>query len=283
MRILSVAESPLFGVDYFSAAVGGGVERREFPISLAAAEGLPSDCEAVFVGSDMQGVVREEDAELPPRQLGTVVATTLAAYLGTFNQALPARVGVLLCGDLYTDPQLGRRGASGDVRPVWQSFADSFRWVAGVAGNHDQFGTTALEMRSFATQPKIHLLDGECQEVDGLRIAGIGGIVGDPKKEQRRKEKDFVRLLKLLTLQKPDVLLLHQGPDVPELKLAGHEAVRNALHRATIPLILCGHVHWKIPVAQLYQHIQVVNLEGRGLLLASDVLFECLLKSAYQA
>ena len=61
-------------------------------------------------------------------------------------------MGLLLCGDLYVRPALDARGGLGDVRPVWRAFARHFRWVAGVPGNHDAFGTPS-ERTAFANLP----------------------------------------------------------------------------------------------------------------------------------
>ncbi len=48
-------------------------------------------------------------------------------------------VGVLLAGDFYTNPDLKRRGSAGDLEDLWIGFDERFRWVAGVASNHDLF------------------------------------------------------------------------------------------------------------------------------------------------
>ena len=73
----------------------------------------------------------------------------------------PARTGVLLAGDLYTVPPLERRGGAGDTTPVWQAFADRFRWVAGVVGNHDDFGGRTAG--AVGDGDRAHLLDGGIQ------------------------------------------------------------------------------------------------------------------------
>jgi Icc-related predicted phosphoesterase len=175
-------------------------------------------------------------------------------------------VGVLLCGDLYVRPALDARGGLGDVKPVWRAFARHFRWVAGVPGNHDAFGTPA-ERAAFAGLPRTHLLDGVAAVLDGMRVAGLGGIIGASGKPNRRDERAFLRELRALLGGRPELLLLHQGPDVPALRLVGDLRIRQVLERADEMLVLCGHVHWKPILAELSPRVQVANLEGRGLVL----------------
>lgn len=99
----------------------------------------------------------------------------------------PSHTGVLLAGDLFSSDTADVRGASGDVRAVWSAFAARFRWVAGVAGNHDTFGTPR-EQERLLRQPNAHLLDGEVRELDGLRVGGVGLISGASEKHGRREK-----------------------------------------------------------------------------------------------
>ncbi|MBW4699378.1 MAG: metallophosphoesterase [Aphanocapsa lilacina HA4352-LM1] len=269
MRVQAVHKQPFHAIPYRAVAPSGEVRNRWFGLSHATVDRLPEGCDAVFACSDLQGIF-ERAGEEAPRLLGEAVAAELAKLAGGGYLPGAARVGVLLCGDLFVRPQLDRRGGIGDVRPVWRAFARHFRWVAGVAGNHDDFGT-AKERAAFLSEPGIYLLDGEVVDLGGLRVAGLGGIIGDPLKPQRRKEKDFVRALKKLVGARPDVMLLHQGPDAPEFKLSGHRAVREVLGRAPVPLVMSGHTHWKEPLATNFRGSQLLNLEGRGLLLQRGV------------
>ncbi|MDV7390080.1 hypothetical protein RZS08_01950, partial [Arthrospira platensis SPKY1] len=101
------------------------------------------------------------------------------------------RCGALLAGDLYAAPGADKMGATGDVRPVWRAFARHLRWVAGVAGNHDLFGDRGAQA-GLAREPGLHLLDGDAVTLDGLRIAGVGGICGRPGKPNRRPPEAFL-------------------------------------------------------------------------------------------
>lgn len=56
------------------------------------------------------------------------------------------------------------------------------------------------------------VLDGQVVEFDGLKIAGISGIVGNPKRPGRRHESDFLNVLDKLLKQEPHLVVLHESP-----------------------------------------------------------------------
>ncbi|KFE67217.1 hypothetical protein DB31_8570 [Hyalangium minutum] len=130
------------------------------------------------------------------------------------------------------------RGASGDVRSVWNAFASQFRWVAGVAGNHDTFGTSR-ERERFLQQPGLYLMDGEVHEVDGLRLGGVSGIIGRTDKPGRRAEADQLKRIQGVLRQEPEVLVLHEGPDFPPGDLRDNSAIREAVEAREELLVVC--------------------------------------------
>ena len=176
----------------------------------------------------------------------------------------PGQVGVLLAGDFYTVPGLDKRGGTGDVRSVWQAFADAFDWVAGVAGNHDLFGETA-------TRPNFahptYFLDGDCVEVAGLSVAGLSGIPGNPRRPWRRPEDDFIELVEELAFQAPDILIVHEGPEAPESGCRGSGRMRQTIEQFEPMLVVRGHSHWRRPLAELSNAAQVLNVDARVVIL----------------
>jgi hypothetical protein len=90
------------------------------------------------VVSDLQGIARGE-------LLGIAVAAELAPLTSEHT-------GVIIAGDMFSVAAADKRGGFGDVAPVWHAFADRFRWVAGVSGNHD-------DVRA-VRRPNAHVLDG---------------------------------------------------------------------------------------------------------------------------
>ena len=78
---------------------------------------LPSPIDALVVASDLQGRETELSSEDGPRRLlGEVVAEDLAVLSELGKLPSIDRMGVILCGDLFSRPALDRRGGSGDCR-----------------------------------------------------------------------------------------------------------------------------------------------------------------------
>jgi Icc-related predicted phosphoesterase len=173
--------------------------------------------------------------------------------------------GVFLAGDLYTVPALDRRGGSGDVRAVWEAFGDEFSWVIGVAGNHDTFGTDPNAAPRFPRH--LHYLDNERVNIAGLKIAGLGGIIGNPRRPRRRSDEQYTDCLESLLTHRTDILITHDGPNDPIGGHRGSPRIREVVERLRPSLIVRGHAHWKQPLVQLSGGVQVLNVDARVVVL----------------
>ena len=257
-NILSIVSNPLHSIPYRNARPGGGQELNHLPVLEAEVDVLPEGLEAVLATADLQA------REVVPgrRLLGEVLAAECVALAEIGRLPPPDRVGVLLAGDFYTDATAMVRGSSGDVRSVWETMSYDFGWVAGVPGNHDELGD--LNQR---TAGNLHVLDNKEIRLGGLRIAGLGGIVGNPQRPHRRSEDDYCRDIHRLITIEPDVLVLHESPGVPEQRLRGSAVVRESIAFATKTLIVCGHSHWRVPFVDLPGGPQVLNVDSRCVVL----------------
>lgn len=262
MRIVEIDAEPFHTLCYSDAAPRGGTQTRELPLLRARATGLPRQLDALLVTSDLQGRAPLPSAGGASHLLGEALAEEYAALAELDLVPDPGLTGVLLAGDLYAAPGADKMGATGDVREVWRAFAARFRWVAGVAGNHDLFGG-AQDQARFAREPGIHLLDGRCAALDDLRIGGVGGICGNKGKPNRRPPEDFVAAIHQVCASRPRVVLLHEGPTGGE-RQPGNAALREAL-AGKGTLVICGHVHWSMPLAELPGGGQVLSADGRAL------------------
>ncbi|WP_342378827.1 metallophosphoesterase [Myxococcus stipitatus] len=266
MRILTLDESPSQRWPYLEAAPRGGTRTAWFPLLRGTVDVLPDDVAALLVLSDLQGVAPHRVFDGEMTLLGEMLADEVA-LLGELGELPPpGSVGVVLAGDLYSAPGANVRGASGDVRSVWQSFARYFRWVVGVAGNHDSFGGPREQTR-FQQRPGIHLLDGEVVELEGLRFGGVGSIIGNSDKPGRREEAAQLGLLRDTLRARPELLVLHQGPNVEGTDLRGSPLIRECVQKCTGLLVICGHAHWESPLATLTSGVQVLNVDSRAVLL----------------
>lgn len=233
-------------------------------------DSLPCGVAALFACSDLQGLGMPGGNGQAPQLLGEVLAQDLS-LLADLNEVPPAgQIGVLLLGDFYATPTPTERGQSGNVQSVWHAFAERFRWVVGVAGNHDVFAD-GLGQQADHTSGKQCLLDGNVITLDDLRIAGVSGIIGDPKKGRlwRRSEADFLWALGSVLKAGPDLLLLHQSPQLDQPNLLGHPAITPFLRTHPNLLTLCGHGHWPFPLVTLPIGGQILNVDARGVLLST--------------
>ncbi|AFZ14473.1 hypothetical protein Cri9333_3658 [Crinalium epipsammum PCC 9333] len=261
MRIVKIPDSPIHEIRYLVAATTKTrVVEKILPIFVAKVDALPEGLNALIATSDLQGIEPQQRC-----LLGHTVADELESLAALGKIPSPETIGVLLAGDLYA--QTDTRGGEGDVRSVWKAFNRRFRFCAGVAGNHDLFGASLEDMKAFTSIRGIHYFDGNIMTIDGLRISGISGIIGKQSKPFRRREKDYKRTLSNIVKQKPDILILHEAPTVPDAKLAGNELIRSELSTASDLLVICGHVHWKIPIVSLHSSVQVLNVENRVFIL----------------
>lgn len=111
----------------------------------------------------------------------------------------------------------------------------------------------------------MHLLDGQVVEQGGLRIGGVGGIVGDPARPERRPLEDFLDAVLAVLAEGPHVLVLHEGPPGLGRRQPGLQDLEALVAEAGV-LTVCGHRHWPTPLAQL-EGGQVLNVDARAVLL----------------
>lgn len=268
LRIVSLDGQPVDQLPVTSAQPGGkGAAHVWLPVYAGQIAGLPKGIDGMIIASDLQGTSGHMAmGEASDKQIGAELAEWLPVLLeATFPALQMERVLVLLCGDLYGDP--AKRGSSGDPLPVWTAFRRSFQTVIGVAGNHDLFTPEGVEL--LKNTPGIDCYDiPKIAEHRGIKAAGLGGVIGRADKPNRMPEADYLGALHRLLRSGPELLMLHQGPDVPSRQLPGEPGIRQVLERMPPLLVACGHVHWEQPLAELDNGTQVINADGRVYILA---------------
>lgn len=261
VQITSISEYPIHQISYITAAPGNkGVVEQVLPVLLAEVDFLPPGLDAIIATSDLQGIDAKEG-----RLLGHLVAEELEILASHGKIPSRRKTGIILAGDLYA--QLDKRGGIGDVREVWEAFNSCFSWVAGVAGNHDSFGNTSEDIKAFKDKRGINYLDGNIVDIDGVRIAGISGIIGNKNKPFRRPDKAFRKVMRELINKFPDILILHESPNDLDAKLLGNESIRAELEGVSNLLVICGHCYWKTPIIHLPKQVQVLNVDSRVVVL----------------
>ncbi len=236
------------------------VLHKSLPIFCAEYETENTDIDLLVVASDLQGIAEEKGEHY-------LLGEKLPSFLKTLIEIeFPdcKKIGVLLCGDLYTS--LKKRGASGDVRNVWIEFNNYFDWVAGVAGNHDTFGDES-EKERFKKHKNIHLLCKKIIELDGLKIGGISGIIGRADKTNRVDESEFLSSLTSLSKQELDFTLIHETPDFPKFNEIGNSKIREHIEKLSAMRICCGHCFWDISLVDFANKTQVLNVDSKVVLM----------------
>lgn len=264
MKITEFQTNPVATFRFLNSGRGPGQYYEDrLPVHHGRVDRLPEGISALVVTSDLQGRELFQDANSgPPRLLGEVVPQWLA------SEVLPSlgindcdSVAALLAGDFYTVPALDKRGGTGDVTSVWHAFRDQFTWVAGVPGNHDLFSAAGNAKPQFSAP--LHFIDGDVVEIQGLRIGGIGGIIGNPSRPQRRSETDYLDTLNRVLNQSPDVLLMHEGPNGVLSSQRGMPQLHSVLEMHSPRLIIRGHAHWDEPFAECLHGSQILNVDAR--------------------
>lgn len=257
LRITHIEPEPFYTLPHRTSGPKGSTIRDRLPFYRAHATGLPNHVKSIVVTSDLQG----REAGRKNRLLGASVADALREL--SRQNVIPAPDAVFLCGDLFDYPDCRKRGGTGPVDEVFRSFSTMTKKVVGVLGNHDQIE------RPDALPENTAILDGGIIEViRGLKVGGVSGIVGNPNRNQRRFDDDFVAALESVTDQSPDLLLLHQGPTDPERdNRRGDPGVALSLSTGFQGLTVFGHTRWDWPWLIPLGDGQALNVDGRVLVI----------------
>jgi len=258
LRITRVEQSPFHTLSHRTSGSKGEPRRNRLPFYRAYATGLPPGMEAMVLTADLQG--RENGGK--NRLLGESVAETLSAL--SEQGIIPPLGAVVLCGDLFDYPDCHKRGGTGPVDEVFHAFSRITPRVIGVLGNHDELSNPE------ALPGNVRVLDGQVAHLSGLLVGGVGGIVGNPQRHQRRTEDDFLAAMESVTDKKPDLLLLHQGPDAPNNGQRGDTSIALSLVTGFAGLTVFGHTQWYWPWLVPMGAGQVLNVDARVVVVLKD-------------
>lgn len=266
MRIESINPTPIAHIDSYTAGRGGrSIEHRRLPILRGTISGLPKGLAGMVATSDLQGY-DSKHIPVADRQLsGFCMANALQRLADAGDIPALDTMGLCLPGDYYAIATLDRRGGLGNVEHVWRAFARHFRWVVGVAGNHDSFADTGSFSGIFDDLPHVYGLAADSVTVDTLTIGGVSGIEGNPRKFWHYPLDELSQRLNDVLAADPELLLMHDGPAHPsesaQLKCWYTKAMRHYEG-----LVIRGHRHWMEPVIDI-KRFQVLNVDSRAVVL----------------
>lgn len=232
------------------------------PVLLGRVDQLPESLDAILVTADLQGLETPETSlGNPARLMGEILPEQMVSVFDGLGIENLGRVGSVLAGDFFTYQDLHGRGGTGDVTKVWKAFSRQFKWVIGVAGNHDTFGKIPSTPPT-SKMSHVHFLNGDRLDIDGIQVAGVSGVIGNPEKNFRRTTQDFLETVELITSAPTDIALMHEGPDGIEKGCRGIEGIRKVIEKTKPSIVIRGHKHWPIPLVELHCGVQILNVEA---------------------
>ncbi len=235
---------------------------RYLPIQKGVFEKSAPNIDALIIASDLQGNV---DGDGRSGLLGEHLAEYLRLLIESEFKISNQNTGVILAGDLYAP--IDRRGGYGDVRKVYTSFRDAFRWVVGVNGNHDKIGVYKVDEPRFRKEENITILHKESKVIDDFNISGISGIIGNHLKPNRVEEDEYLTTLRTMLYDQPDLMVLHESPDFVADNFDGNEKIRQVIEDSPKNLIICGHRFWKEAWREYQNGSKVLNVNERVIVL----------------
>ena len=270
MNIIKVINEPKHHFPCVLVAPGNnGILYKSIPLINILVDQLPSGLDAIIISSDFQAYDSSEKSVTDRSLMGLVIAEEIKSLSDRNLLPNAEKTGIILAGDFYADPFLEKRGGAGDVQEVWKSFGGNFKWTVGVAGNHDRFDGEfkVPHYMTYLSNPAV--LDGQLCEKDGLAIGGISGIIGNPNKPWRRTEQDFMQLMTDLA-NDSTILVLHEGPAIPEIGAKGNSEIKTTLDSLQKDLVLfSAHSHWRHPYYRINETVHAINADFRVVILTN--------------
>lgn len=266
MRIESIDLNPILEIASYTAGRGGrSVEYRRLPILKGTISGLPEGLAGIVATSDLQGY-HAKHVPVAERQLsGLCMASALRDLADAGDIPALGSMGLCLPGDYYAIATLDKRGGMGNVEHIWREFSHDFRWVAGVAGNHDSFADTGSFAGIFDDLPHVHGLEADSIKVDNFTLAGLSGIEGNKRKFWHYPIDELSKRLKNVLAADPELLVMHDGPASPS-EAAHCQCWYTDAMRHYQGLVIRGHRYWEQPVQDI-KDFQVLNVDSRAVVL----------------
>lgn len=250
--IAAVEQVPFYQLEYKTSGKDPGKPiRKTLGFHLAKTPGLVQGEKCIVLASDLQG--REIGGS--NRLVGERVAYEITQLVA--KKQIPPVAAVILCGDLYEYEDFRKRGGTGSVFEVYDAISKVAEQVVGVLGNHDVLESGAI------LPSNVTILDGSITSIGSLSIGGVGGIIGDPKRHLRKTEEEFLKVMEKVTRRRPDILLLHQGPEDAVRGRRGNASIALSLETGYRGLTVFGHTHWEWPFLLDQGDGQSINVDGR--------------------
>src|SRR5947207_458866 len=106
---------PIHEIPYQFAKSHGVTAPGQLPVTVAETDNLPDELQGIILTADLQAREAPTEQRREPRLLGQVAAEELEALCELKLLPPALKLGVVLAGDLWTEPTCTQRGGHGDV------------------------------------------------------------------------------------------------------------------------------------------------------------------------
>jgi len=233
-KMLTIDKLELLHEVYYSSSGSNSPRELTLGISIVRYSNKGGPTPTFLVSGDLQGRESNESNRL----LGELVADEIEALQEL--ELLPPFDFCSLCGDFYDYPDLSKLGGTGDVTSALNALSRCATNTFAVLGNHDEVDLGQLSSR-------VQILDGEVVKTKSFVIGGVSGIIGNPKRNNRKTEPEFLEALQKVSGSKTDIVMLHQGPEGATDACHGLKLINEVLLNRSDLLVLFGHCHWEEP------------------------------------
>ena len=144
--------------------------------------------------------------------------------------------------------------------------------VLTIYGNHENVNVLK-SLYNVKTNEHLPVLmkDGEIYEFDGLKIAGINGIISERKKSRkgvpRKRPEEYLKVGNTLANKNIDILLIHEVPYLPSIFDNVRDSISSQIALKTIKLIkprvvINGHMHVGFKYYKFNFNTRYVNIDS---------------------
>ena len=143
--------------------------------------------------------------------------------------------------------------------------------VLTIYGNHENVNVLK-SLYNVKTNEHLPVLmkDGEIYEFDGLKIAGINGIISERKKSRkgvpRKRPEEYLKVANTLASKNIDILLIHEVPLIlPLFNITDTTSSRVTLEAIKIirpKLVVNGHMHARFKYYEFSFNTRYVNIDS---------------------
>ncbi len=259
MKIIEIKNEPIYSIYYENLSYSGKIEFKELIFYDAIVDNLPESIDAIVCTSDLQGIIRNND-NTNEVLLGIHIVNEIALLLEVYGIARVKNTGIILAGDFFVKKGLSGRGGLGFVDEIWYAFSDKFMWVAGVAGNHDNFRDSFPKNKN-----NIFFFENSIENIFGISIGGISGIIANSTKRKYRYSEDYFRFnIEKILNSSVDILLLHQNIDYRKLMET------SKIEYSNNKIIIFGHKQMEPFFKFDKNNIQIINTHEKVVIIRKN-------------